>query len=173
VNAPFPHAVSSDEYQQQLDRALHWCASYIQEFAQVELIVGDCLHLFTAAKKAGVRIKTGQQIRAAIEEVQRLTTGKGTFAKIGKPLALSLDTIQRDHLDWRAHLTHGALDVWRGRRGQWLITLHYRETDNGGPIRWHAIPFADALTKLESMTEQVRKFRQRLDAVERQLHGAD
>jgi hypothetical protein len=173
VNAPFQQPVSSDEHQQQLDRALHWFASYIQEFAQAELIVGDCVHLFTATKKAGVRVKSGQQIRAAIAEVQRLTTGKGAFAKVGKPLALSLDTIEREHLDWRAHLTHGVLNVWRGRKGQWLITLQYRETDNAGPVRWHAIPFVDAKAKLEAMAEQVHKFRQRFDAVERQLRKVD
>ena len=171
MNAPF-RPITSDDHKQQLDRALHWCASYIQQFAETEIIVGDCVQLFTATKKAGVRVRTGPQIRAAIEEVKRLTTGKGAFAKVGKPLALSLSAIERQHIDWRAHLTHGVLDVWRGRKDQWLITLHYREADNGGPVRWHAIPFADAEDKLESMTELVRKFRQRFDAVESQLRGS-
>ena len=173
MNAPFQQPISSDDYQRQLERAFHWCASYIQQFAETEIIVGDCVHLFTANKKAGVRVKSGLQIRAAIEEVKRLTTGKGAFAKVGKPIALSLSAIEREHLDWRAHLTHGVLNVWRGRKEHWLITLHYRETDNGGPVRWHAIPFADAEAKLESMAELVRKFRQRFDAVERQLRGSE
>lgn len=169
MNAPFHHSASSEDHQQQLDRALHWCASYIQQFAETEIIVGDCLQLFAATKKAGVRVKTGLQIRSSIEELRRLTSGKGAFAKVGKPLALSLAAIEREHLDWRAHLTHGVLDVWRGRKGNWLITLHYRETDNAGPVRWHAIPLSDAEARLESIAELVRKFRQRFDAVERQL----
>ncbi len=173
MNAPFQQPICTDENQQQLDRALHWCASYIQEFAKLELVIGDCLHLFTATKTVGMRVKTGQQIRAAMAEVRRLTTGNGAFAKVGKPLGLSVDLIEREHLDWRAHLTHGVLNVWRGRKGHWLITLQYRETDNAGPVRWHAIPFSDAEAKLESMAGQVRKFRQRFEAVERQLRKLD
>ena len=171
MNAPFNHSKNAEDHRQQLDHALHWCASYIQQFAEAELIVGDCTQLFMSTKRVGVRVKTGLQIRAAIEELKRLTTGKGAFAKVGKPIAFSLSAIEREHLDWRAHLTHGVLDVWQGRKGIWLITLHYRESDNSGPVRWHAIPFEEANARLESMVELVHKFNQRFVALERQLIG--
>jgi hypothetical protein len=167
MNAPFPNPTKLDEYQEQLDRSFHWRASYLQQFAELELIVGNCLQLFLAHKKAGVRVTTGQPIRAAIEEVIRLTTAKGAFARQAKFVGSALQSIEQMHLDWRAHVTHGVLGVWRGRKGQWLITLHYRETDNSGPIRWHAMPFEEAQAKSDALACEVRKFEQRFQAVER------
>ena len=166
MNAPFPPP-KIDEYQDCLDLALLWQARFTQLFAELELLVGDCLQHFSKIKKPSVRVNTGQQITAAISELKRLTGPRGAFSKKAN-LAASVAVIDTNYLPWRAHLTHGVLGVWRGRKSQWLITLHYREKDNAGPIRWHAIPYEDAEAKLEQFCAELKKFGQRCDALQRQ-----
>ena len=131
----------------------------------MELHVGSALQLL-ARDKPTARVKMGQPIRPAVEELKRLTATRGAFAKAGKGVHASILALE-SHLDWRAHLTHGVLDVWQGRKGQWLMTLHYRETDNSGPIRWHAMTFEDARIWVKTLADEVGKFGQRCDALKR------
>jgi hypothetical protein len=56
-----------------------------------------------------------------------------------------------------------------GPQRQWLITFHYRETDNAGPLKWHAMPLDGAVTKVEALSSEVRKFKERFDAVKKQF----
>ena len=159
------------EREDQLDLAHHWRGACLQEFSEMELHVGSALQLL-ARTKTSARVKVGQPIRPAIEELKRLTAARGAFAKAGKGLRASLLALE-SHLDWRAHLTHGVLDVWQGRKGQWLMTLHYRETNNSGPIRWHAMTFEDSRIWVETLAGEVRKLAQRCEALKRQLTDSD
>jgi predicted dehydrogenase len=171
MNAPFPPPAKTAEYDESLADACAWRGRFVQQFAEMELLVGECLQALATAKRTGTRVKTGQPFRQAVEELARVTAVSGSFAKQGRGITISIRALAR-LLDWRAHLTHGSLDVWRGRRGQWLLTLRYRETDNQGPIRWHAIPVADATAMVDEFAAEVQKFEQRTAALKRTLSGA-
>lgn len=171
MNAPFAKPASPDVYADRLNQAHNWRSNCIQSFADLEVTIGNALQLLAKTKKVGTSVKLGQQFKAAAVELKRLTAPKGAFAKVGKPLQSSLVALE-PRLEWRAHLTHGLIDAWGGRNGRWLITLHHRESDNAGPLRWHAMPWDEAIKWQECLATDVQKLNQKFDALKTQLTGA-
>jgi hypothetical protein len=61
-------------------------------------------------------------------------------------------------VEWRAHLSHGVLTVWRGREDSWLVALAHRSP--GDPtLRTHALTWKAACSVRDLMTKQIDKLR--------------
>src|SRR5688572_15256662 len=146
-----------------LGNANHWRSECIQLFAELELTVAEALICLAAAKPA-MKIKCGQPIRPAFDELRRLTGAKSAFGTSTRSVAKSLDEIDR-LIEWRAHLTHGVLDVWRGKNGRWLFTLQHREPGRDRPLRIHALPRREADQLLDDLTEELGKLRARVGSM--------
>jgi hypothetical protein len=130
-----------------------WRGQLIQVFAEMEQTIEGLLIALHQSSKGGKSVKTGQPVGPAFGHIRDLTSGKGAFAAQGQALAKLLGQLA-PAMEWRAHLTHGDLKLWRGREGQWLLTLGHRQV--GEPtIRWHAISWTDATELLRELTKQV------------------
>lgn len=165
MNVPFlPPVATFDGHESALVWAKQWRSDCIDHFAELEATIADVLESLAARRKLGVKVKTGLLFRPAFDELMRLTGPKGSFVKECCNIPISLAELNRQ-LDWRAHLTHGTLDVWQGRKGVWLITLRHREVNSGGPVRWFAIPRAEAERICAELETEVRKLKQRASAM--------
>jgi hypothetical protein len=164
MNAPFKLATAECE---SFDAVLHgancWRGQCIQQFADLELTIADALDCLAKAKPT-MKIKRGEPIRPAFDELKRLTGAKSAFGKSTRAVAKSLDEIDR-LIEWRAHLTHGVLGVWRGNRGQWLLTLQHREPGGDRPVRTYALPRKEADQILERLTEELDMLRARVGSM--------
>ena len=160
MNAPFDHArCETHQFDEALASANRWRGECIQQFAELERQIEDALQWLAAARPA-TKIKRGGQIRQSFDELKRLTAPKGSKVHF---VWKSLDELDR-LIEWRAHLTHGVLSVWRGTRGQWLFTLEHRDP-GGGPRRMHAIPRKEADEMLDRLTNEAERFHKRVDSM--------
>ena len=157
MNVPFDHSKAGHEaHDVATQQASKWRGDCIQQFAELEKLIVDALQLI-AASKPSVKVKYGGAIRQQLDELKRLTGLKNSKVHF---VAKSLCEIDR-LIEWRAHLTHGILGVWLGSRGQWLLTFQHRDV-GGGPLRLHALPWADAEQKLELLAQEVETLRKRV-----------
>jgi hypothetical protein len=158
MNAPLDHAgLEAPQFAAALERANIWRGECIQQFAEIERSIGDALQLLSDAKPA-LKIKSGGQIRQSFEELKRVSGAKGSKVQF---VAKSLDEIDR-LIEWRAHLTHGVLSVWRGKAGRWLLTLEHRDSAGREPVRIHAIPRREADAMLDRLASEVETLQKRV-----------
>ena len=171
MNAPF-HAASANlsRFDSALQDANSWRGECIQQFAELELTIYDALQVLVASRP-GLKIKTCNLVRPAFDELKRLTGTKGAFGTPGRSVAKSLDEIDR-LIEWRAHLTHGVLGVWRGSKGQWLLTFQHREAGGDRPVRFFALPKKEADQILGRLTDEVCKLKSRVGAMRGALNAA-
>jgi len=137
--------------------ASKWRGECIQQFAQLEVIVGDLLRDLHRDPKHGSKVKVGQMVGPAFGHLREVTGSKGPFAAKGRVISETLAELAT-WVEWRAHLTHGVLTVWRGKDDQWLLALAHRSP--GEPtLRTHALTWTVALGIRERMVKQVAKLR--------------
>ncbi len=160
MNAPFDHSNSeNDSHDLAMQRASQWRGDCIQQFAELELLIVNALHLIAASKPSS-KVKSSGKIRQQFDELKRLTSPKASKIHF---VSKSLSEIDR-LIEWRAHLTHGVLGVWLGTKGQWLLTFQHHDP-NDGPIRMHALTAAAAGEKLDLLTQEVATLRKRVNSV--------
>jgi hypothetical protein len=164
MNAPFDQSKDL-AFEAALTRAQGWRGQCIQQFARLEIAIGDALQCIAAAKPT-LKVKRADQIRAAFDEMKRLTDSKGPFGSKFQ-LAKSLHEIDR-WIDWRAHLTHGVLNVWQGPAGKWLLTLEHRDL-GGSDIRMHSISRDSADEMLARLGEEVGRLERRVRSMREAL----
>ncbi len=155
MNAP----QSSIEFQQPdpfaaMDgQVAQWRGDCIQQFAELEEIVETLLLALGNCSAAG-KVKTGQVVGAAFAHLRELTGSKGKLAKKGQAISETLSTLA-PCVEWRAHITHGNLTLWRGRRKhQWLVAMSHREPGKA-PIRTFALTWKEACDMRDLLGKQV------------------
>jgi hypothetical protein len=132
-----------------------WRGECIQQFAELEVIVEDLLRDLQRDTKS---VKVGLTVGPAFGHLRELTGSKGPFAAKGQAISETLAELA-SWVEWRAHLTHGVLSVWRGRDEQWLLTLAHRAI--GDPtMRTHALTWKAACAVKELMAKQIVKLRE-------------
>jgi hypothetical protein len=135
-----------------------WRGECIQQFAELEVIVEDLLRDLQREAKNGSKVKVGLMVGSAFGHLRELTGSKGPFASKGQAISETLAELA-SWIEWRAHLTHGVLSVWRGRDEQWLLTLAHRAI--GDPtMRTHALTWKAACAVKELMAKQIVKLRE-------------
>ena len=133
-----------------LGHAERWRGQCINSFAQLEVIIEDLLKALQAGPK-GSKIRTGELVGPAFGHLRELTGPKGPFARTGSAVSATLEDLA-GWFEWRAHLTHGVLTVWRGNGGNWLLVFAHRPAGNTS-VRYHALPWKDA-QELRSLLDE-------------------
>ena len=166
MNAPFNHSETKvDAFEHAMQRASRWRGDCIQQFAELEKLIVDALHLI-AASKPNSKVKSSGLIRQQLDELKRQTSPKGSKVHFVSKSLCEIDRL----IEWRAHLTHGILGVWLGAKGQWLLTFQHRDP-NDGPLRLHALTWEDAEQKLELLSREVDTFKRRAVSMARALQA--
>jgi len=134
-----------------------WRGECIGQFAELEVIVEDLLRDLHRDPKHGAKIKVGQMVGPAFGHLREVTGSKGPFATKGRVISETLAELA-SWVEWRAHLTHGVLTVWRGRDEQWLLALAHR-TPGDATLRTHALTWKAACGVRDLMAKQIEKLR--------------
>ncbi|URD59956.1 hypothetical protein M8312_09075 [Sphingomonas sp. KRR8] len=137
--------------------AERWRGECIQQFCELETMVEDLLQDLHRDAKQGSKVKVGQMVGPAFGHLRELTGSKGPFAAKGQAISETLAELA-SWVEWRAHLTHGVMTVWRGRDEQWLLALAHR-TPGDPTLRTHALTWKAACSVRELMTKQIEKLR--------------
>ena len=145
----------TDDYSSMLGQAEQWRGECIQQFAELEQIVDSLLRTLHRVSKHGSKVKTDKFVGGAFGHLRELTGSKGPFADKGKAISETLAAIA-PWFEWRAHLTHGVVTVWRGRNGQWLLAYE-RRPDGADTIRTFALPWVQAREMRKLLQESVPK----------------
>jgi hypothetical protein len=149
MNAPFPkqEPATDKAFPAMLGQAARWRGECIQQFAELEQLIEGLLRVLHQAPEHGSKVSVGQPIGAAFKHLRELTGGNGPFASKGKAASATLSELA-PWFEWRAHLTHGVLSIWRDASDQWLLALAHRPTQEE-VVRTYAINWKDAceLTK--------------------------
>ena len=155
MNAPFakPEQQPAHEFASMNGQADKWRGECIQHFAELEQIVESLLQSLRNVPKYGRKVTIGQPVGTAFKHLRELACDKGPFASKGKVISITLSELA-PWFEWRAHLTHGVLSVWRGRNGQWLLALAHRPS-NDGVIRTYALGWDEARKLRELLALQV------------------
>lgn len=135
-----------------------WRGECIQQFAELELIVEDLLRDLQKDPKNGSKVKVGQMVGPAFGHLRELTGSKGPYASKGRVISETLAEVA-SWVEWRAHLTHGVLTVWRGKDEQWLLALAHRSPGDA-TLRTHAMTWKAACGVRDLMTKQLDKLRE-------------
>lgn len=153
MNAPVPASAlkTADDFASMTGQADKWRGECIQQFAEVEQIVETLLRSLRATSKKGGKVIIGQPVGAAFKHLRELTGSKGPFAAKGEAMSDTLAELA-PWFEWRAHLTHGVLTVWRGRSDHWLLALAHRPVAEG-TIRTYALTWEDARNLLKLLRE--------------------
>ena len=116
MNAPFPKPYPQADagHCALAGQANKWRGECIEYFAELEQIVENLLRVLSQVPKHGGKITTGQPVGAAFKHLREITGAKGPFAAKGKAISATLAELAL-WFEWRAHLTHGVMTVWRGR----------------------------------------------------------
>ena len=155
-----------------LANAERWRAQCIDNFANLEVVIEDLLRDLKSHSKHGAKVRTGQLVGSAFAHLRELTSEKGLFVQKGAGVAATIRLLARC-MEWRAHLTHGVMKVWRGGNGQWLMTFDHREPGkDDGPIRCFAIPWSDALSLKKELADQVEALRQNARSLSNSIRKA-
>jgi len=153
MNAPFAKSEQQPDHDfaAMNGQADKWRGECMQHFAELEQVVESLLQSLRNVPKHGVKVIAGQPVGPAFKHLRELTCGKGPFATKGKVVSHTLSELA-PWFEWRAHLTHGVLSIWRGRSGQWLLALAHRPS-NGDVIRTYALAWDEA-QKLRRLLEK-------------------
>lgn len=151
------HPKPLDEYQSMMGMAERWRGECIQHFAALEQVIEDLLLELRRNPKNGNKVKTGQAVGSAFGHLRELTAEKGLFRDKGTALSASLNKLAPD-FEWRAHLTHGVLNVWQGKGSKWLLTFAHRPS-GGETVRMHAQPWTDACAMRDRLAKAVQVIR--------------
>jgi hypothetical protein len=108
--------------------------------------------------KNGSKVKVGQMVGPAFGHLRELTGSKGPYAAKGRNISETLAELA-SWVEWRAHLTHGVLTVWRGRDEQWLLALSHR-CPGDQTLRTHALTWKAACGVRDLMAKQIDKLRE-------------
>ncbi len=135
-----------------------WRGECIQHFAEMEQIVENALQSLRNVPKHGSKVLAGQSVGSAFKHLRELVGAKGPFSSKGKATSGTLSELT-PWFEWRAHLTHGVLTVWRGRSGQWLLAVTHRP-NNDDVARTYAVTWEDALSLRKLLLEQVAALRE-------------
>ena len=137
-----------------------WRAQCIDGFAQLEVVIEELLRELQAVSKKGSKVRTGELVGVAFGHLRELTGANGPFAQKGAKVAATLSQLS-PWFEWRAHLTHGVLSLWRGSNGRWLLSFAHRPAGGGnGPVRFFALPWADAQQLKTDLLEHVEALRE-------------
>ena len=147
------------------EKAHIWRSECIQQFAKLELTVADALNSLRRAKPA-LKVKEGLPFKGAFDELVRCIKKTGAS---GQAVASSLEGIE-PLTEWRAHLTHGVMEVWQGKKSH-LLTLQHRTT-GGGALRRHALSRDEADELLQQLSKEVRDLKSRLGQLRTALNPA-
>lgn len=158
MNAPVRIRPENDVDIQAMEAvAARWRGECIQAFAELEEIVASLLLSLARRPGMGGKVQAGQPIAAAFGHLRELTGSKGALAARGQAIRATLAQLA-PWFEWRAHLTHGSLAVWRGRERQWLLTLAHRAVGDA-TMRTHAITWTDAQAMRGIVTDGVAALR--------------
>jgi hypothetical protein len=135
-----------------------WRGECIQQFAELEVVVENLLRDLHRDAKHGGKVKVGQMVGQAFGHLREITSSKGPFATKGQVISETLAELA-SWVEWRAHLTHGVLSVWRGKDEQWLLALAHRSPGDA-TLRTHAITWKAACSIRELTTKQIDKLRE-------------
>ena len=138
--------------------AERWRAQCIQNFAELEVIIGDLLIALRASPKGSSKVRTGDLVGVAYGHLRELTSTSGVFGKQGEAISRTLSELA-PWFEWRAHLTHGVLHLWRGKNGKWLLTLAHRPCGGNDPVRHYALPWSEAQELAKMLPETVDRLR--------------
>jgi hypothetical protein len=166
MTAPVDHSKLID-FEGALESASTWRGECIQQFADLQLVIEDALQSLAKAKPS-MKVRLGQPVLPEIDELKRLVGGKSAFGPPSHAVAKSLDEIDL-LIDWRAHLTHGVLEIWHGRKGKLLFTFQHREP-GGSSLRMHAIAKDEADQMLVWLTKEVRDLKSRVGLLRASLN---
>ena len=152
MNAPFELDRQSNDFAAMIGQVDRWRGECIQQFAELERIVEDLLRQLKAAPRYSKQIRTGQPVGPAFKHLRELTGAKGPFASKSRVISDTLADLT-PWFEWRAHLTHGTLALWRGRKNQWLLTLAHRPSADD-VVRTYAITWDDAQNMRKLLKER-------------------
>ena len=138
-------------------QATKWRGQCIQHFAELELMVETLLRNLAHRVTADQSITVGMPVGQAFKQMKDLTGAKGPFASDATAINRVLQVLER-WFEWRAHLTHGVLKIWRDDEGSWLIVLSHRSAGDG-TIRSFAISWEDARLMQKELAENLDAFR--------------
>jgi hypothetical protein len=145
----------TDDYSSMLGQAEQWRGECIQHFAELEQIVEDLLRALHRAPGHKSKVGTRKLVGEAFGHLRELTGSKGPFAEKGRPISETLALIA-PWFEWRAHLTHGVVTIWRGRNGHWLLAYEHRPA-GGDTIRTFALPWTQAREMRTLLQENIFK----------------
>lgn len=129
-----------DPFSAMFAKADAWRRDCLALLGELDGVVGDLLADLQPPRRRRGRAK--EPALAPFDALRELTGSKGPFAREGKVISETLAELA-PWCEWRGHLAHGVLTVWRGRGQQWLLALAYRPAA-GAPERTHAITWAEA-----------------------------
>lgn len=154
MNAHSPVVAPPDDHHlKQLDLVQQWRGQCMQHFAKLELLIEGLLIDLKRAPKGGRKVKTGQPIGPAFAHLRDLVATNGPFGPVGQALGKRLGQLS-GAMEWRAHLTHGELKLWRGQKGDWLLTFAHR-LPGDEVVRLHAITWKQALELQALLDKQI------------------
>ena len=160
MNAPFvsPDQKSSKDFASMSGHAAKWRGECIQHFAELEQIIENVLRVLGKSPKHGSKVTLGQPVGAAFKQLRELTGSKGPFAQKGKAIAGTLSDIAL-WFEWRAHLTHGVVRIWRDCGDSWLLAFSHRPTGDEA-VRTYAITWKDACDLRELWEARIATLRE-------------
>ena len=142
---------------------------YAAMFAQADAWRCECLRLLDELDRVASELLTELQPPRRrlsrskpsdlppVAQLRELTGSKGALATQGKVISETLADLA-PWCEWRSHLQHGVLTVWRGRGAQWLYALAYQPAANE-PTRTHAILSSEAGAMQRLMTKRLGALR--------------
>ena len=154
MTAPFkPDQQSMNTFAAMSGQVEKWRGECIQHFAELQQIIEDLLRLLSGVPVHGSKVRLGQHVGNAFKQLRELTDAKGPFASPGKAISETLAEIA-PWFEWRAHLTHGVLTVWRGRNDKWLIAFAHRPIGED-VVRTYALTWEEARNMQKLLKERI------------------
>ena len=148
-------ASNTDLYTAMFREADGWRRDCLAMLDEIDALVADLLAELQPQRRRPGRSKAPEQPPFA--RLRELTGSKGPLAAQGKVISETLAELA-PWCDWRTHLEHGVLTVWRGRGAQWLLALAYQPVP-GDPVRTHAITWVEACAMRELVTKRIAALR--------------
>jgi hypothetical protein len=152
--------------QRAYDRAHAWRGKCIDNFGALELDIIQTLGCLGQFRRQS-EVNDAGFIRSRFNELKRLTGEPNDFAIEGGPVFKSLLRLD-DYLSQRLSIAHGSATIVQRPSGAWVMTLKFRPA---GSSQAEEIGFEEREAEdwLLSFSSELKKLRQRLDALRRRL----
>ncbi|WP_152569539.1 MULTISPECIES: hypothetical protein [Sphingomonas] len=150
-----PDPATADPFTAMFQQADGWRRDCLALFAELDGIVDKLLAELQPPRRRLKRQKPSDL--PPFDRLRELTGSKGALASVGKAISETLADLA-PWCEWRRHLDHGVLTVWRGRGHQWLLALAFQQSE-AAPTRAYAITWSEACAMRTLVTKRIASLR--------------